>query len=207
MKMRLASLLSVALLLVVSAVAATPEKVTFVLQQDMRASIDPGDFQRGMESLAGYLPGGQIEIQSFAINDVKPVYGGPLDKMAWPPAGFAFTVANSATTPYKNLLKYLKDGQVADRTVYFVTTGIDNEGFHFMESSGVPSDYPLLQQLVKYCKDNKVVVNVFYVKVAPRDRRAGLAMDTLNYLAASSKGKIYYNYTTFVGIFKSVFGK
>jgi hypothetical protein len=194
---------------------STPE-LWFFIQQDVRQAMDQLRFTEGFQKLlAGLPPDTGIRVYLFRGNDYNLVWQGAAGRAAWPMPGLEFSLANPSTTPYKNLLRLLNTEQVRDRKLVFISNGISQDmlmredpenGFIRVQETFAPSRYPPLDQVVKYCRSHNVTLYGFFVGWNPpaRGENSDVSFSMFRYVVEESKGKSYYNYNTFIGVFETL---
>ncbi len=220
--------------------AAPAEKppCIFFVQQDMRPAMDGFGFEDGFVFLLKALPPEQPLVFITNYNNAITVnYEGPAGRFAWPLKEFQFLSVSPATTPYKNLYKYLQEKAVHDTTVYVVSTGVSQDLLQLCAGSDLapqaarptacrhttvagsnedegfsflPDRYPTIPEIVKYCKKNKVRLVGFFVPSGigvVENQASTLFRDAFLYTMNSTKGQAYWNFTSFQGIFKTALKK
>jgi hypothetical protein len=195
---------------------APNSELWFLIQQDTRQAMDQLRFTEGLQKLlAGLPPDTGIRVYLFRGNDYTLVWQGAAGRAVWPMPGLEFSLANPSTTPYKNLLRLLNTEAVQDRRIVFVSNGIsqdmlirndDENTFLKMPDTFTPSRYPPLDQVVKYCRTHNVTLYGFFVGLKPpaRGDLSDISFSMFRYVVEESKGKSYYNYNTFIGVFETL---
>lgn len=198
-------------------IAGEGGKTVFFIQQDIRQNINYIEYYDGMgKAVKSLPPDGPLEVYVSQINGYTKAYSGEAGKFADLPKAVPFHLTNPATTPFKNLLKFLKENKVENQGVVFVTNGVSQDMFMLMDNSDMPGmmaftpdKYPPIPELVTYCKKNGVKLTGVFVK-DPRSPSRGLqdlAFSAFLYVVNSSGGQAYYNYTSFTGVFDAIFKK
>ena len=239
MKRTVGSLVFLTVVLFAFLPAAPAEKppYLFFVQQDMRPAMDGFGFEEGFASLVKALPPDrQLAFVSNYNNVVTVNYEGTVGQFVWP-QGFHFLSVSPATTPYKNLYKYLQEKAVHDTTVYVVSSGVSQDLLQLCSGSDLapqaarptacrhttvssasedegysflPNRYPTIPDIVKYCKKNKVRLVGFFVPQGlgvAESQASTLFRDAFLYTMNSTKGQAYWNFTSFQGIFQSALKK
>jgi len=98
------------------------EKITFVVQHDLKPAVNNLKFERGFNYFMKNQPSDlKVEIFGFYLNNVYPVLAEKAGKLMWPPEGFEFIATNDNTIPFKDLLAILVHFKISNQTVYFVS--------------------------------------------------------------------------------------
>ena len=201
-------------------VAAPPpapnSELWFFIQQDTRQAMDQLRFTEGFQKLlAGLPPDTGIRVYLFRGTEYQLLWTGAAGQAAWPMPGLEFSLANPSTTPYKDLLRLLEVEKVQDRKIVFISNGISQDmlmredpenGFLRVQETFAPSRYPPLDQVVKYCRSHNVTLYGFFVGWNPpaRGENSDVSFSMFRYVVEESKGKSYYNYNTFIGVFDTL---
>lgn len=188
----------------------------FFIQQDTRQAMDQLRFTEGFQNLlAGLPPDTAVRVYLFRGTDYDLVWQGTAGRTAWPMPGLEFSLANPSTTPYKNLLRLLETEKVQNQKIVFISNGISQDmlmredpgnGFIRVQETFAPSRYPPLDQVVKYCRSHNVALYGFFVGWNPpaRGENSDVSFSMFRYVVEESKGKSYYNYNTFIGVFETL---
>jgi len=190
------------------------KKIVFIVQYDM-PNAERMEFNKGYNVMLKKLPpDSHVEFFFFIKDMVKKVQEGKPGDLTWPVIKPYFVVANTSTTPYKNLLHYMKEAAIQNQTVVFISTGIspdlrlkiDKGGFGRGKTVFLPQLYEPLNHIKDYCKMNNIYLIGLYVPGyrGPRVNRKDLFLDAFRYMVNQSGGKAYYNFNTFEGIFKKL---
>jgi hypothetical protein len=195
--------------------AAKPD-LWFFIQQDARQAMDQLRFAEGFQKLlAGLPPDTSVRVYLFRGNDYNLIWQGAAGRAVWPMPGLEFSLANPSTTPYKNLLRLLNTEQAQDRKIVFISNGVSQDmlirddtqnTFLKIPETFAPSRYPPLDQVVKYCRTHRVTLYGFFVGLYPpaRGELKDISFSMFRYVVEESKGKSYYNYNTFLGVFETL---
>lgn len=217
-KFTLFSLALLALAAPLLAAAETPtakSELWFFIQQDARQAMDQLRFTEGFQKLlAGLPPDTAIRVYLFRGTGYNLIWQGAAGRAAWPMPGLEFTLPLSSTTPYKDLLRLLESEKAQDQRIVFISNGVsqdmlmreDTEGFLRGPETFAPSRYPPLDQVVGYCRKNNVTLFGFFVGLVPpaRGDLKDISFSMFRYVVEESKGKSFYNYNTFLGVFDTV---
>jgi hypothetical protein len=187
-------------------------EIWFFIQQDTIQAMERLQFNEGFQTLlAGLPPDTPLRLYLFRSTEYNLVWQGPAKSARWPIAGKEFTLAIPSTTPYKNLLQLLKTEHAQDQKVVFVSNGLSQEmlmqedtaGFFRGGQTFTPSRYPVLDEVVNYCKDHQIRLYGFYVGHTPpaRGDLNDITFAMFRYVVEEPKGISYYNYNTFPGVF------
>ncbi|MBP7864464.1 MAG: hypothetical protein KA419_00830 [Acidobacteria bacterium] len=216
--------------LTLAAVSATPapspapgRPLVFFVQKDIRPTIDNFDFEDGFTFLMKSLPADrQVVFVSLLNNIYTEEYSGAASSLSWPPGGFYFEAPSAATTPYMNIYRYLRDHSIQDTTVFLVSNGVSQDLIQYESSyandrySFLPDRFPTVSILVDYCKTFRVRIVGFLVwkslnilnKVSGDEKDDdSVFRDSLVYVTKATRGEIYWNFSTFKGVFKSAMKK
>jgi|GEM_PF-1048103 len=190
------------------------EALIFFVQQDLRPEVTKLGFDEGIQHFLGRLdPERPIEFYFYMHENVKQVYAGPAGEMTWPPLE-SFAVPVPSTTPYKNLLRFLRDNEIRNRPVIFISNGVSQDMLQLVDTVGFlrgadtfsPTRYQPIEDLRRYCKKNDVKLIGLYVPV--RSRYPGqldeIPLNAFRYMVETSGGKAYYNYNTFTGVLQAI---
>ena len=195
---------------------AIDNELWFFIQQDTQQAMARLQFQEGFEKLLAGLPAGTpVRVILFRGTDYNVLWSGAAETAPRPMPGLVFGVANAATTPYKNLLRLLRTESVKNRTIVFISNGVsqdmlilkDDSGFFRMEANSfTPNRYPPLDQVVRYCRDNEIRLLGFFVGLNPpaRGDLSDISFSMFRYVVEEAKGKSFYNYNSFPGVFDTV---
>ncbi len=212
----LALLALAAPLLAAAGTPAAKSELWFFIQQDARQAMDQLRFTEGFQKLlAGLPPETAVRVYLFRGTGYNLIWQGAAGRAAWPMPGLEFSLANPSTTPYKNLLRLLNTENVQDKRIVFISNGIsqdmliredDENTFLKMPDTFAPSRYPPLDKVVKYCRTHNVTLYGFFVGLKPpaRGDLSDISFSMFRYVVEESKGKSYYNYNTFIGVFDTL---
>jgi hypothetical protein len=190
------------------------ESLLFFVQQDIEPEVTRLGFNEGFGEFLGRLdPGRQIEFYFYMQNNFKQIYEGKAGTMQWP-ADASFAVPVPSTTPYKNLLRFLRENDMRGRTVIFVSNGVSQDMLQLVDTEGLlrgadtfsPSRYQPIEDLRQYCKKNDIRIIGLYVPI--RNRFSGvmdnIPLNAFRYAVETSGGKAYFNFNTFTGVFRAL---
>jgi hypothetical protein len=195
---------------------APDSELWFFIQQDTRQAMDQLRFMEGLQKLlAGLPPDTAVRVYLFRGTDYNLIWQGAAGRAAWPMPGLEFTLPLSSTTPYKDLLRLLRTEKVQDRKLVFISNGISQDMLMREDTEDVflrlpetfaPSRYPPLDEVVKYCRTHHVTLFGFFVGLNPpaRGELKDISFSMFRYVVEESKGKSYYNYNTFIGVFETL---
>ncbi|MBN2432521.1 MAG: hypothetical protein JXQ27_13675 [Acidobacteria bacterium] len=190
------------------------DSLIFFVQQDLRPEVTKLGFDEGFQDFLGRLdPGRPIEFYFYMHENVKQVHAGPAGELPWPPLE-SFAVPVPSTTPYKNLLRFLRDNEIRNRPVIFISNGVSQDMLQLVDTVGFlrgadtfsPTRYQPIEDLRRYCKKNSVKLIGIYVPV--RSRYPGvmdeIPLNAFRYVVETSGGKSYYNFNTFTGVLRAI---
>ena len=194
--------------------AAAPG-IWFFIQQDAHQAMEQLQFDKGFQQLlAGLPPDMPIRIYYFVSTRYDLLWEGNAGQASWPIPGSEFSVRTPSTTPYKDLLRLLEAEKVENRKIVFITNGIsedmlmqeDTEGLIGGAFTFTPSRYPTLDEVVNYCRAHHVPLYGFFVGWTPpaRGDLRDISFSMFRYVVEESKGKSFYNYNSFPGVFETV---
>ena len=201
---------------------APDEELLLFVQRDIRPSVDRLNFHEGLRHFLAGLPAATpVKIYLTANEQYSLVAEGPAGQLDWPGA-VEFTLGFPSTTPYKNLLKFLQTSQVRDRTIIFVSTGVSQDMYQLIDSTGflpgettfAPSTYYPLPRIIDYCKKNGVRLLGLFNPPPPSNQPSTASQATLQpsqltlsafrYVVEDSGGKAYYNFISYQALFENI---
>jgi len=202
--------------------AVTDEELLLFIQRDIRPSVDRLSFHEGLRHFLAGLPAAMpVKVYLTANEQYRLAAEGPAGQLDLTGA-VEFTLASTSTTPYKNLLNFLRDNKVRDRTVIFVSTGVSQDMYQLIDSTGflpgettfAPSTYYPLPRIIDYCKKNGVQLLGLFNPPPPSNQPVTgsqatlqpnqLTLSAFRYVVEDSGGKAYYNFISYQALFESI---
>jgi len=198
--------------------AGDQEKILLFVQKDLLPAVNQLGFDKGYRFFLDNLKGEHyVKFYFFIQNDYQMVQDGMANTCNWPLEQVTFGLPIPSTTPYKNLLRFLKENQLRKQTVFFVSNGssqdmlqlVDTEGFLQGPDTFTPTSYQPAKELKKYCRKNQIRLIGLLVPTTRRSPRGNeqIYLTTFRYVVEESGGIAYYNFNTFTGVFTAILKK